>query len=499
MGEMSDSNKEGHDGLFRTLTEILNGVTQKISARMAIEHACIALLKSDGIHWCGFLIHSVGRMRCLLVKGETAPSREALGEAVPAWRELSDGGLPVQVSEPGFDDDQDGPLFVGSILDHEGLRLGLLVCRLSEEVADQRRPLLGLLTSLISVALEHERLNTRAHSLDRRHLALIESLPSTVYEENFDGSLDYISPKISELCGYRTVDILEGAPDFIELIHPEDRKRRATVVAEARERAVAMRSYEFFSRETSYALRKSVEYRLLHKNGRDIVWVADHFVLRLRNPSETLTSPVNTSGMVLTGVLVDLRERKRLEIESLQQSRLATVGELAATVAHEINNPLTAILTYGQLLQRALTRLNCTETERAKATEYLGHINDQGRAIYDITRNLTGFVRKDTNSKGFHPLHASELVTTSLAIFRYTFKRDRIALDLDVPVDLPPVRGQAQPLRQVLLNLFSNARASLNSRYPSGAESADDKIVKIIARVRNCLYTHLTLPTIYSV
>jgi PAS domain S-box-containing protein len=308
-------------------------------------------------------------------------------------------------------------------------------------------------------------------------LTVIESLPHVVYEQQLNGEMIYMSPKLRALTGYRVEEVLRGEVPFESIIHPEDRDRwRRNLLRFWPSDDVL--SLDVLARS---AAARPIEYRLIHRDGREIIWVADHSVARMRNPNETVSAPLRNEDLLVVGTLVDLRQRKRLEIEALQRSRLATIGELAASVAHEINNPLTAVLTYGQLLDRWFKRQIFPDTEARKGQEYLRHIIEQGRAIDTITRNLTGFVRK-TSEEDLQPVNIGELIRTALAIFRYPLKRERIALDIKIDPNLPPIRARAGQLRQVLLNLVANARSSLNIRYPDD-ESHVDKRIEIDAQL----------------
>lgn len=462
--------------LFASMANILKGMLREVPARMAIEHATNIFCQWPNVLWTAFALVISDEVQCIAASGRQRPLFLTVEDLISPWvedePELERSLTSTKVSGPGR---SKRLLYAVEVLASSGDRIAWFACLCEQPASDKFCELLRTVAWMISSALEYERVHSQMMSLDQRHVSVVESLPHVIYEQSLDGRLHYISRKIFKLTGHRPVDLFKSESSFEDMIHPEDRARRRSILEELRPQPDQPLSYDYFLE--SQSPRNSLEYRLIHKNGRDIVWVADHYLLRIKNPNETLASPISSQDFVVIGSLIDLRTRKRLEIESLQQSRLATIGELAAGVAHEINNPLTAVLTYSQLLERWLSRQDIPEKEQAKGLEYLGHILEQGKAIHDITRNLTGFVRKDTVVT-FEPISATELIKTSLSIFRYPFKKEHIRLSIDIPVELPPIRARARHIRQVLLNLVGNARIALNSRYPLEGGAVDSKVLE---------------------
>jgi PAS domain S-box-containing protein len=180
---------------------------------------------------------------------------------------------------------------------------------------------------------------------------------------------------------------------------------------------------------------------------------------------------------LLIFIIRDLSARKRLEAEReqmrqqlFQTGKLASLGELSAGVAHEINNPLNGVINFAQLLKDEDS--GRTEFER----RMIDGIIEEGERIASIVRGLLAFARNDEQQVG--RVSFAEAVTSSLALFGRQFEKDGIRVETDVPEDLPPLRADRSRLRQVVLNMVSNAHHSLKSKRagPGG------KLFRITAR-----------------
>jgi PAS domain S-box-containing protein len=171
----------------------------------------------------------------------------------------------------------------------------------------------------------------------------------------------------------------------------------------------------------------------------------------------------------------DLSVRKRLAAEKeemqrqlFQSSKLASIGELSAGVAHEINNPLNGIINFAQLLKDE----GIAQTDMQRSM--LDGIIDEGQRIAKIVRNLLTFARREPQA--LSRVNVAEAINTSLALFTHQLQKDGINVELDIAADLPPVRADGSRLRQVVVNMISNAHHALHART-----SAEPKLFRITA------------------
>lgn len=156
-------------------------------------------------------------------------------------------------------------------------------------------------------------------------------------------------------------------------------------------------------------------------------------------------------------LLRDVTEEKMYRAETMRAGQLASIGELAAGVAHEINNPINGIINYAQILQDDIGA-------QTPESEVLGRIVKEGERIAHIVRNLLYFARQRDEEEEIVAVAA--VIADSLALVQHHLQKDGVTIVVDVPEDLPPIKVNSQQLQQVFLNLLSNARHALNQRYP---------------------------------
>ncbi|HXD72949.1 MAG TPA: ATP-binding protein, partial [Vicinamibacterales bacterium] len=165
--------------------------------------------------------------------------------------------------------------------------------------------------------------------------------------------------------------------------------------------------------------------------------------------SATLTSVVGTRGDVTHVVSVerDISEDRRLREQLIHSERLSAVGQLVAGVAHEINNPLQAVMGFTELLIGAETT-----PETRKDLEQIRH--DADRAA-KIVRHLLQFARRSTLERAVADLN--EIARSTSALRSYELKLASIELVEQYSPDLPVVVANREELQQVVLNLLLNA------------------------------------------
>ncbi len=162
----------------------------------------------------------------------------------------------------------------------------------------------------------------------------------------------------------------------------------------------------------------------------------------------------------------DVTDKRNLEANLIQSEKLAAVGELAAGVAHEINNPLTAIIANAQILAREVPPNNDDLIDSVKLIEMAGTRASQ------VVRNLLGIARKEKYE--FAAVDLNETLNNALSLVQHELRGKPINLNLNLASDLPRVLAAQDQLQGVWINLILNAidandkdagEVSVTSRY----------------------------------
>jgi PAS domain S-box-containing protein len=157
----------------------------------------------------------------------------------------------------------------------------------------------------------------------------------------------------------------------------------------------------------------------------------------------------------------DLRKIRRLEREMadqaqiLHQDKMMSLGRLAASMVHEINNPLSGILNYSRLMSRILRKGSLSEDRQNKFIQYLTLVESETQRCSQIVSSLLAFSRK--SQPKFELLNIHELVDRCVSLSRHKLELQNVRLTTSVKEDIPPLRGDANQLQQCLINIIFNA------------------------------------------
>jgi len=195
-------------------------------------------------------------------------------------------------------------------------------------------------------------------------------------------------------------------------------------------------------------------------------------------------SPLKMPNMDQNAALLvarDLTEEELMKAEALRSAQLASVGELAAGVAHEINNPINGIINYAQII------LDCPGDPDNE--NLLERIKKEGKRIASIVSNLLDFSRRHEESPEEIPIET--IINNCLELINHRLKKDIILLEMHLPQDLPLVYCNSHQVQQVFLNILSNARYALNERFPG--QDPEKKLTIIGSTVTHIKKTYVRI------
>jgi signal transduction histidine kinase len=170
-------------------------------------------------------------------------------------------------------------------------------------------------------------------------------------------------------------------------------------------------------------------------------------------------------------LLRDISDRKASRAAIIRSEQLAAIGELAAGVAHEINNPINGVLNYAELLIEGHPQLETVH-------ELANMIVSEGERVAKIVKSLLDFSRRDSEYR--IAVDFGQLLPDTLTITNALLRSSFITVNVDIVYDLPQIVCVPQEIQQVFVNLVNNARDALNQKYPLGGP---DKILDIAAQI----------------
>jgi len=276
-------------------------------------------------------------------------------------------------------------------------------------------------------------LAARLRASEKRFRAVIEAVPSAILVVDDKGIITFANAQAEGLFGYPRTDLV-AMP--VEMLLPERTRVPHAALRQAYARDARAR-----------VMGAGRELSACRKDGGEI-------------PVEVALSPMVTEqGLFILVSVVDITERRRLERETTRQrdevahlSRVAMLGELSGSLAHELNQPLTAILSNAQAAQRFLAQ---DPPRLDKLGEILTDIVKNDRRAGGVIQRLRSMLRKEEAQR--HPLDLNEVVEESLRLMRSDLLNRQVVASAVLEEELPAVSGDRNQLQQVLLNVVINA------------------------------------------
>ncbi|HEX8871498.1 MAG TPA: PAS domain S-box protein [Candidatus Acidoferrum sp.] len=261
---------------------------------------------------------------------------------------------------------------------------------------------------------------------------LVDSFPDLILVVDANRHYTFVSPKVEEVLGYSNKEVVGMV--FGDRTYPEEQGRLLAL---------------FDDLVTGRQSFGSIEIQVRHMNG---TWrkLRCHF-----SPFFDVSGKIE--GVVISGR--DVTEMKRLEEQLIQAEKLAAMGQMLAGVAHELNNPLTAILGASELLR---DRQGVDDSTKRQ----LEMTHRQARRAARIVQNLLEFSRPASPQK--KQLDLNGIIDRTLQLHEHSLRRNSIEVDFQ-PASTPPVIvGDANQLIQVFLNLVTNAEQAIGEVRSSG-------------------------------
>jgi PAS domain S-box-containing protein len=266
---------------------------------------------------------------------------------------------------------------------------------------------------------------------------LTETIPEMLWSATPEGAIDYCNARVLDYTGFAAEEIIGS--HWIKLLHPDDVEQTARVwmscVATGAPYRVEVRT--FHAADHTYRWCVTSALPLLDQQGRIVKW---------------------------HGTIVDMHdwkhaqeELRNTQAELAHMMRVMTVGELTASIAHEVNQPLAGIVTNASTCLRMLAA-DPPNLEGARETARRT-LRDGNRASDVITRLRALFDKKVVTAEA---VDLNEATREVIALSLSELERGRVILRTELADDLPPVTGDRIQLQQVVLNLVLNASDAMS-------------------------------------
>ena len=258
---------------------------------------------------------------------------------------------------------------------------------------------------------------------------LLESFPDLILVVDLEERYTFVSSRARDLLGYDPKEMLGKKISELEDHSPE----------------LATLYNELVSGKELFA---AAEYGARHRDGS---WRT----MRAAG-SRLVDAEAKTSGVIIS--VRDITVERKLEQQVVQSERLAAMGAMIGGVAHELNNPLTAIMGVSELLQD-------TETNEASRKQ-LAMLQQQARRAAEIVQNLTYFSRPPAPGKS--RINLVEVVERTLNLHAYSLRKNNVTVDFLKEPGVPYAMGDPHQLMQIFLNLIVNAEQAIREVRDKG-------------------------------
>jgi len=193
------------------------------------------------------------------------------------------------------------------------------------------------------------------------------------------------------------------------------------------------------------------------------------------------------------------RELKRAHEHALHTEKMASIGKMAAVLAHEINNPLSGILTYAKLLHKWVSGEDIGKSHNRDICDSLDLIASESRRCGDLVKNLLTFSR--TTPINLQPTNLNQVIDRALRLIQHQLDLGAIQVQPDLDTELPLVICDGAQIEQVLLALMMNALDAMpqgGNLWVATKLSREDNAVRIVVRDDGCGIPPEILPRLFE-
>jgi PAS domain S-box-containing protein len=316
--------------------------------------------------------------------------------------------------------------------------------------------IIGLL-EIITDLTEHKRLWDKLREERDKAKQYLNVARVMILALNLDGDITLINKRGCEVLGYKEEEII--GKNWFDLCVPENIRED---VARTFEKLIA----------GAIEVSEYYENPILTRDGEERIIAWKNTIVR------------NKAGDIIGSLSSgeDITDRKRAEAELIRSERLASVGQLAAGVAHEVNNPLAGILVYIKLLLKRYEQKKLQTEETKKQLEKIGKETER---CSRIIKNLLDFSRQ-TEVK-LRPVNINKVIEATFSIIGHQISLENVKTDMGLSTSLPSILVDFDQIQQALMNIMLNAAQAMPNGGDLKITTSVAKHVKIGGSIRDAV------------
>ncbi len=344
---------------------------------------------------------------------------------------------------------------------------------------DEKGEITGVIWVAHDITERNELEGLRLKEKEERYRGLIEAIPDIVYKVDTKGCFTYINKSVLKL-GYEPEELIGKHFSMIFDQNEADSIESKVVLPNYAGEIIGSECAPklFDERRISDRMTKNMEVHLLPKGNNEkkdadttfIGLVTSFGEIGFSGDSVLHDGKRNMKVVGTVGIIRDITEKTYLQATAIRARQLSLVGELAASIAHELNSPINGVILCAELL---LKRFNREDENYEMANRIILDSNH----IAEVIKNLLSFSRDKGKDKEY--INTYDLLSDTIMLIKAKMKRDCFSINLDFSSSLPSVLVHPQSIQQVFMNIIDNAQYVLNQKYPNKHKN---KVINISGR-----------------
>jgi PAS domain S-box-containing protein len=295
---------------------------------------------------------------------------------------------------------------------------------------------------------------------EEKYRSILESMAEGYYEIDISGNLQFFNDAFYRIIGYSREDLM--GTNYRKFTDPQD----------------AGRVFRAFNNVyVSHRPSKDFEWQIIRKDGDKRHLEASVSLIKgpdgLPNGFQGIIRDVTDRNLAEQSLKKAYQELKHTQSQLVQSGKLASIGELAAGVAHELNQPLMVIRGNAQLVKRFITKGQYEIDDLLKKME---PIERNTKRMMNIIKHLRIFSRQSKSE--YYALDVNQVIEESFLMVGEQLRLRNIEIKKSLDPNLPKIKGDTNQLEQVFLNLITNARDAITEKNED-QKPEDEKVDSI--------------------